>query len=387
MGKPRCTPKKAVHLTPQKAKIEEKAPITPLPECKGKGFMDEKANALIKEVLDNRKTYKTDQDAAVRLGVSHVTIYRWRLKLLKGEDPVTPSPSKSPPVNRSNIDDDIKKILAEDDELSAVEIRDKLKHDYGKEVSDQTVRNRMKAMNLVFKEFRRVPAKYDPAKRLAFAKKEFDRWKKAGKNTFYVFMDEFWCNATHRRKGKYVSKDEPQPVIKANERFVPKVNTFAMLCEGRLFCWDMPEGSGEKGGITKDDFLAQFKKTVGPQMANLKKWADGREIRFMLDGAAIHGKKELAEWAAKVGVTFIEEWPPHSPDLNPIENIFARIKDAVGKELQIYTMQNADESRKKISAKRDKVAKAMAGKCRGYVESFPDRLKKCIDNGGEHTGY
>ena len=126
-----------------------------------------------------------------------------------------------------------------------------------------------------------------------------------------------WINATHRNKGRWVEQGS-RPDLKGRERHVPKVNTFALLCEDRLICWDLPDGDGQKGGVTQAQFQQFFKQHVGPQLVNLKSWAKGREVRLMLDGAATHGVKELDAWAKKHSVSLIEGWPSHSPDLNRI---------------------------------------------------------------------
>ena len=88
----------------------------------------------------------------------------------------------------------------------------------------------------------------------------------------------------------------------------------------------------------------------------------------MLDGADIHGTAKLQAGRRKKGVDFIMEWPAHSPDLNPIENMFSRLKDGVGKELQSYMVKDKETSMKKIAAKRDTVSKRLAGKCHADVK-------------------
>ena len=237
--------KATVHSTPPGAVKVGKRWIVPLEEMKGKGFLRLEANAIIKEVLANKHDYLNDKERAVRLCVNASTVCRWRKRVTAGQDPVQPPAGGTPPVNRHDIDADIKSITDADGDLSACEIRDKLAHDFGKVVCPQTVRNHLDDMGLTFKKFRRVPA-----------------------------------------------------------------------------------------------------------MASL-----------------------------------IPDWPSHSPDLNPIENIFTQVKDRIGKELQIYDMKNKEQSQKKISAKRDQVVQGMSDVCAQFVESFPRRLEKCADTGGNHTGY
>jgi len=389
MGKPtpRTKANAAAPLTPPRAKNHVSPVVTPIAQCKGKGFLKPEANALVLEVLGNREAYPTNASVAKRLCVDPSTVSRLRARVAKGELPVVPQVRTPPPSPVSNkLEKPLRKYLEENPAYNAVELAGLLATRNHIKVCSRTVLRVIKdRLGMDWKRIRHVPAKYVAKDRLEFSKRELARIPEKG--FYYVFMDESWMNATHRRKGMFVPEDEEAPPVKAKERFVPKVNTFACLCEDRLYTWDMPEGTGERGGVTKADFQACIFKWIGPLMANFKKWAGGREVRFMLDGAAIHGKDVIIAWAAKHGASMIPDWPAHSPDLNPIENIFTHLKDDIGKELQIYDMKNLPESKARITAKRDASARARAGKCRGYVESFPRRLRKCIKLKGEHTGY
>ena len=277
----------------------------------------------------------------------------------------------------------------------AQEVATTLREEHGIDVTPRTVHMDITSpdrLGLVFKESREVPAKARPDERLAFAKAQLklidEHVAKHGAPPFYVFGDETWCNATHRVKGKYCKPDDPRPVVKCKERFVPKVNTFGVLTEKRLHAWDMPDGQGKRGGVVGAQFVKFFMAKVGPLVCNIKKQAKGRDIVVVLDGAGIHMKGQTAKWCEKHSLTLMEKWPAHSPDLNPIENAWAHMKTAIGKELQIYDTKNIEESRRRISRKRDAVVKNYRQEsCENLVESFRRRLMKCVERGGEHTGY
>ena len=108
----------------------------------------------------------------------------------------------------------------------------------------------------------------------------------------------------------------------------------------------------------------------------------------MLDGASIHGKNELAKWCERRQTSLIMNWPAHSPDLNPIENVFSLLKDRIGKALQLYDVRKIEDSKARIRDARDRHAKKIAkATCTNLVQSFKTRLRKCVTLKGEHTGY
>ena len=50
----------------------------------------------------------------------------------------------------------------------------------------------------------------------------------------------------------------------------------------------------------------------------------------MQDNAPIHKARIVTEWLENYRIPTLE-WPPYSPDLNPIEHAWARLKDLIVK--------------------------------------------------------
>lgn len=76
------------------------------------------------------------------------------------------------------------------------------------------------------------------------------------------------------------------------------------------------------------------------------------------------------------------DWPPYSPDLAPIENLWAIVKRKI--HCQSITTKNALLARLDQIWKHDDDVQAA---CSALVESMPRRIKACIDSKGGPIKY
>lgn len=96
---------------------------------------------------------------------------------------------------------------------------------------------------------------------------------------------------------------------------------------------------------------------------------------FMQDGATSHTAKDTYKWL-QTKCRFIQGWPANSPDLNPIENLWAIIKAAVEKTKP----QTVEDLKKVITLTWNEISQV---KINNLVSSFYQRLQLVINNHGE----
>lgn len=97
------------------------------------------------------------------------------------------------------------------------------------------------------------------------------------------------------------------------------------------------------------------------------------------DNAPVHKSKWTTNWKREHGIEFID-WPPNSPDLNPIENVWGLMKRKI-----------SEENLKTVSVWKRRIEELWSGLSDEYmkslVDSMPRRIEECIANNGRVTKY
>ena len=144
-----------------------------------------------------------------------------------------------------------------------------------------------------------------------------------------IFTDESWFCL-------YKSDGRMRVWRRVNEKYHSKcINSTVKFGGGSVmfwgcFCW---WGVGPlveiKGNMNSDSYVNVLVKHFIPWANSLiNKYPDEINLIFQQDLASIHTSK-YSEWWMKSHSFNILDWAPHSPDLNPIENLWERLDSAV----------------------------------------------------------
>jgi DNA replicative helicase MCM subunit Mcm2 (Cdc46/Mcm family) len=100
---------------------------------------------------------------------------------------------------------------------------------------------------------------------------------------------------------------------------------------------------------------------------------------FQQDGAPAHRAKKTIQWL-KRRTGLVEDWPPNSPDLSVIENVWGILK---AKLLQ-RKPASLQELRRMLVEEWNGLPQATID---ALIRSTPERMQLCIDHGGQSIGH
>ena len=132
----------------------------------------------------------------------------------------------------------------------------------------------------------------------------------------------------------------------------------------------------KKNGYSANSYLALLEELVVPN------YTDG--LIFMQDNAPIHTAKKVKEWFEERGIN-VTDWPPYSPDLNPIEYAWKRLKDTAAKmfpDLWKSSGKSEEDRTAMEEALKEAWATIPVSFFEELIKSIPRRIQACIDANG-----
>lgn len=135
-----------------------------------------------------------------------------------------------------------------------------------------------------------------------------------------------------------------------------------------------------RGGYSAQSYIDTLRKGLLPHYR--------RSQLFMQDNASIHTARAARAFLAKHGITTID-WPPYSPDLNPIEHLWWVLKKLVFKHYPQYNnFSRAEEEWDGFCEALKRCWRMIPGSLiKTLIISMPRRLEACRKAKGWQTKY
>jgi len=162
------------------------------------------------------------------------------------------------------------------------------------------------------------------------------------------------------------------PIVERGKAAV-KVNVYAAIAYGGRSAVHVFDNN-----LTAELHINILNRTMLPAAQRI---FGGRRYCYLQDRDPKHTARATVQWLdANVPEHLVSSWPASSPDLNPIENIWALLRDAVASTNPTTKRQLAAAVRRAWSAiDQQHIDHAM--------ESMPQRLRAVLDAKGAHINF
>lgn len=122
-----------------------------------------------------------------------------------------------------------------------------------------------------------------------------------------------------------------------------------------------------------------YKNILMDVMLPYAEWEMPLRWVFQQDNDPKHTSRLVKTWLNDHNIT-VMNWPPQSPDLNPIENLWEIVKRKINRE----NVKNADDFFKRVQTAWNEVPPNII---QNLIESMPRRCKAVVKNKGFATKY
>ncbi|KAL4500777.1 hypothetical protein ABPG72_020011 [Tetrahymena utriculariae] len=184
-----------------------------------------------------------------------------------------------------------------------------------------------------------------------------------------IYTDETWICFENSYKSKtWVHKEkQPQENVRSKQRWPPKVQVWGAINQDGAMALKLFEGN-----MNADNYYSILKYFFENDV-------EGFDFDcFQQDNASSHTTKEITEYFEAKKVKLLP-WASQSPDINPIEVVWAHLKKIITKQMQNFEDFNKFVEFVQITFLSSKELRKTIQNC---IKSIPQNLNKVIEAKG-----
>lgn len=202
----------------------------------------------------------------------------------------------------------------------------------------------------------------DAQRRVAFSRHML---RLLGQGVSVVFSDEKYCSSNDGGSGYQWCQPGERAAVRGYEKWSSKVHVWGLVGIGIKVLVILPHDQRVNAKV-------YVKKCLRPNLGVIR-GVQGR--MFMQDGASAHTAKDTKKFLDSNRVKVLD-WPPRSPDLNPIERMWA----ILGAKLEGCGATSVAEMERAVLRAWASIPQSTID---SVVASFTPKLQECIAQNGE----
>lgn len=255
---------------------------------------------------------------------------------------------------------------------SAPRVAEQLFKEFGIKISSTTVLRDLRSLGWSTRVRPRHPNLTSAPKRLAFAQK----WIRNGRQKArrLVFSDEHYIstNDSSLRTMLVAPRCLPLPREHQRRHNVPHFLIWAAIG----FNWRSPLIFFPKVNDEEQGWRMNSRSYIRRCLSRVKSHLCKDGVIFMQDGARCHWGKNVVGYMDRSDIAYLVDFPPGSPDLNPIEQLWAVLNRRIA---ECYP--ETDEELKAVAIRV--WAEIPQQMINNFVESFSSACRKVVQNRGK----
>lgn len=299
-------------------------------------------------------------------------IQRWKKSGTVATKPKPGAPRKT----TDRIDQRILNNIKRDRGASATKIAADVAQQFSVSVTPQTIRNRLRENGFKAKAARKKPfiSKKNMQKRLKWAKEHstwtLNDWKQV------IWSDESKFNLFGSDGIVKVWRKEGEALLPQCLRKTVKHGGGSVMLWGSMAWGGVGTMQFIDGIMTKEVYQTLLDQNVLPSARKLRL---RRRFTFQQDNDPKHTAKIIQKYFQDSGID-VMPWVAQSPDLNPIEHLWAELERRIAKRCP----KSKDDLKAMITSEWSKIEPEITKK---LVESMPRRIQAVIQAKGGPTKY